>query len=202
MTPLRHACQIAALTLLAGCGALTKAAVPLDAYTLTPLAFDAADQSAGGHLVVELPTASGALASDRILVQPTRLQAEYLPKARWIDPAPVLVQNLLVASLQNTGAFGRVGRDGAGLTPDYVLLVELGALQAEVPPAGGSAVQVHVALTVTLVSEQDRRLIATRRFDQMATAASTDTPDLIPAFDAAMRQVLTGAVDWTLARSR
>ncbi len=57
-------------------------------------------------------------------------------------------------------------------------------------------------MTVTLVSEQDRRLIATRRFDQMAMSASTDTPDLIPAFDAAMQQVLTKVVDWTLARSR
>ena len=200
--PLRRTLWIAALTLLAGCSALTKATEPLDAYTLTPLVFDAQTQSSARHLVVELPTSSGALATDRILILPNPLQAEYLAKARWVDPAPVLVQNLLVASLQGSGAFRRVGRDAAGLTPDYVLLVELGAFQAEAPAPGVSATQVRVALNVTLVREEDRRLVASRRFDHTATAPSSAPLDLVAAFDTATRAMLTGVVDWTLAQSR
>lgn len=200
--PLRPTVWIAALTLLAGCSALTKASVPLDAYTLTPLVFEARAQTSARHLVVELPTASGALATDRILILPNPLQAEYLPLARWVDPAPVLVQNLLVASLQGTGAFRRVGRDGAGLTPDYVLLVELGAFQAEAPAPGVSATQVRVALNVTLVREEDRRLVASRRFDHTAMAPSAATLDLVAAFDVATRAMLAGVVDWTLEQSR
>ncbi len=200
--PLRRALWMAALTLLAGCSALTKAAVPLDAYTLTPLVFEARAQTSARHLVVELPTASGALATDRILILPNPLQAEYLPLARWVDPAPVLVQNLLVASLQGTEAFRRVGRDGAGLTPDFVLLVELAAFQAEAPVPGVSATQVRVGLTATLVREEDGRLIAARRFDHTAMAPSAATLDLVTAFDVATRVMLTGVVDWTLDQSR
>lgn len=198
--PLRQSLCIAAFALLGACGAMTKAAAPLDAYTLTPLPVSTTARANTRHLVVELPTSSGALATDRILIKPNPLQAEYLPKGRWVDPAPVLLQNLLVASLQNTGAFRLVGRDGAGLTPDFVLLVEVNDFQAEAPAAGVTQTLVHVALTITLVREEDRSLIASRRFDQSILAASTDTLELVTAFDTATRQLLTEAVTWTVNR--
>lgn len=196
--PLRHGFCIAALALLAACSAMSKAQAPLDAYTLSPLPVTDAANATSRHLVVELPTSSGALATDRILIKPNRLQAEYLPKGRWVDPAPVLLQTLLVASLQNSGAFRLVGRDGAGLTPDYVLLVEVNDFQAEAPAPGVTATPVHVGLTITLVREDDRSLIASRRFDHSMLAPSSDTLALVTAFDAATRQVLTDAVSWTL----
>ena len=184
-----------AVTLLAGCGAFGKASSPLDAYTLSPLPVTSGAASSR-HLVVELPTASGAVTTDRILIKPNALQAEYLPKGRWVDPAPQLLQTLLVASLQNSGAYRLVGRDGAGLTPDYVLLVEVNAFQAEAPAVKGQAILVRVGLTLSLVREEDQSLIATRRFDQTATAANSDALTLVSAFNAATQQVLAGAVGW------
>lgn len=187
------------LLLLAGCGALGTAQAPLDAYTLTPLPA-AQGQGAGQlHLVVDLPTSSGALATDRILIKPSPLQAEYLPKGRWVDPAPVLVQGLLVASLQNSGAFRLVGREDAGLTPDVVLLVEVNDFQAESAAEGTTVTPVRVGLTLTVLDAAEGRLVATRRFDAVATAATTDTLALVLAFDAATRAVLTKAVAWTIA---
>jgi cholesterol transport system auxiliary component len=190
--------QIAALTLLAACGAVSKAQAPLDAYTLSPLPVSARSHGSSRHLVVELPTSSGALATDRILIKPNALQAEYLPKGRWVDQVPVLLQTLLVASLQNSGAFRLVGRDGAGLTPDYVLLVEVNDFQAEAPLPDSPLTLVRVSLSITMVREEDGSLIASRRFDQTATATSADTLALVGAFDAATRQVLSDAVAWTL----
>ena len=112
--PVRQTLWIAALALMAGCGAISKASAPLDAYTLSPLPVSTPARATSRHLVVELPTSSGALATDRILIKPNPLQAQYLPKGQWVEPAPMLLQNLLVASLQNSGAFRLVGRDGAG----------------------------------------------------------------------------------------
>ena len=89
------------LTGLSGCAALTSvndASVELDAYTLAPLAV-VETPARSVHLVVQLPTSAGALATDRILIKPSALQAQYLPDGRWTDPAPVLVQTLLLASL-------------------------------------------------------------------------------------------------------
>lgn len=186
------------LVLLTGCGIFNKAAAPLDAYTLSPLAGNGAAHGSSRHLVVELPGSSGALATDRILIKPNALQAEYLPKGRWVDAAPVLVQTLLVASLQNSGAFRLVGRDAAGLTPDYTLLTEINDFQAEASVDGAKETPVHVALTMTLVREADGSLIATRRFEQTTMASSSDTLALVSAFDAATHAVLASATAWSI----
>ena len=192
--PLLFALALTALE-VSGCSVVSKASAPLDAYTLQPLAV-AQGQNGSRHLVVDLPTASGALATDRILIKPNPLQAEYLPKGRWVDPVPQLVQTLLVASLQNAGGFRLVGRDAAGLTPDFVALVEVNAFQAEAPPPGSTATLVRVGLRLSLLSAPDNRLVATRRFDATEVAASTEALPLVTAFDVATRQVLAAAVTW------
>ena len=143
-----------------------------------------------------MPTASGALATDRILIKPSPLQAQYLPKGRWVDPVPELLQTLLVASLQNAGGFRLVGRDGAGMTPDFVARVEVNDFQAEAPADGTHRTPVHVALTLTLLNEADRHLIGTRRFDATSVAANADALTVVAAFDAATRQLLAEAVTW------
>jgi cholesterol transport system auxiliary component len=173
----------------------------LDAYTLQPLAVAQA-ASGSRHLVVELPTASGALATDRILIKPSPLQAEYLPKGRWVDPVPQMVQTLLVASLQNAGGFRLVGRDGAGLTPDFVTLVEVNDFQAEAPAKGAKAAPVHVAVTLTVLDAAEGRLIGTRRFEATSVATSTGALSVVAAFDAATSQVLAEAVPWVNRTAR
>jgi cholesterol transport system auxiliary component len=168
----------------------------LDAYTLQSLAV-VQGQTATRHLVVELPTASGALATDRILIKPNPLQAAYLPKGRWVDPVPELIQTLLVASLQNSGRFRLVGRDGAGMTPDFVALVEVNDFQAEAAAPGLSETLVRVGLTVSLLAVSDHRLLATRRFAASALAPQAETLTLVSAFDSATRRVLADVVVWT-----
>jgi cholesterol transport system auxiliary component len=97
------------LALLAGCGALSslsKASEELDAYTLSPARGSGTPAAGRGHLIVELPSSAGALATDRILIKPLPFQAQYLPDGRWTEPAPALLQTLMVASFQNLGGFG------------------------------------------------------------------------------------------------
>lgn len=197
-------CLCLGLGALPGCSALTAvsgAAEPLDIYTLTP-ARPAPVTSNGKHLVVTPAAASGALMTDRILIKPNRLQAEYLPAGRWADAAPVLVQSLLVASLQTSGAFRLVGRDDAGLIPDFTVLADLREFQAEAPTAPGRSWTVRIGITVTLIDERDRRVLASRTLVQTATAPSDQTLTLVNAFDAAMVQILDSAVRWTVAETR
>jgi cholesterol transport system auxiliary component len=190
-----------ALCLLAGCGAissLSEAGKELDAYTLT--AVRAADGAAAGgrrHLIVELPTAAGALATDRILIKPLPYQAQYLPDGRWSEPAPELVQTLLVTSFQNLGGFRLVGRTGAGLMPDYTLMTELQEFQAEPVGADSEAVTIRVSAVLTLIRESDRRIVASRRVVAVETVASDDTPVLVAGFDRALQAVLRETVAWT-----
>lgn len=198
----RMVLKTGALSLLAGCGTLTKATEDLDAYTLSPLAGRGDGRSSNKHLVVELPTSSGALATDRILIKPNPLQAEYLPEGRWVDATPLLLQGLLVSSLQNSGAFRLVGRDSAGLVPDYRLLVEVSAFQAEIVATDVPATPVRVVLTMTLVRDGDGTLIASRRFDQTSLAPNRDALGVVAAFDEATGKVLSDVVSWVSRLTR
>jgi cholesterol transport system auxiliary component len=193
----RAAALVAALA-LPGCAAvssLSGAATPLDAYTLTPLA-GPGDARGSAHVIVDPPTASGAIVTDRILVKPNRLQAAYLPGARWTEPVPVMVQTLLVQSLQASGAFRLVGRQAMGLFPDNTVIGELRAFQAEPGPPEGPAYLIRIALTLTVIREADGALVATRNFEGSAGAPSDAALDIAAAFDAAMGGVLRGAVPW------
>lgn len=195
-----------ALPLLAGCAAvssLSNASAELDAYTLSPA--ERSDTATAGrrHLVVELPSAAGALATDRILVKPEPFQAQYLPDGRWSEPAPELVQTLLVGSFQNLGGFGLVGRTGAGLMPDYTLMTELQEFQAEPTSGEGAPMQFTIKVTtmMTIIRETDRSVVASRRFEATRTVTSEDTQVLVAGFDQALRSVLEEAVVWVVRQA-
>lgn len=192
------------LLALAGCGALgaaDEAAAPLDAFTLS--AIDGDDVAGTGlHIVVEMTEAAGALATDRILIKPNAIQAQYLPAGRWTDPAPVLMQTLLVTSLQNSGGFLRAGRNGAGLLPDYTVLSDLQDFQAEAAADGSLTWVVRVRFSLSVVRESDRRIIATQQFEATAPAGTDDTAALVNAFHTAVSQILGEGVSWVLAQTR
>ncbi len=196
----RFRAALLVLAFLSGCGALgavSEKTAELDAYTLSSYAPSNGSTGGSRHLVVELPTAAGAIGTDRILIKPLPVQAQYLPDGRWAEPAPALVQTLLVASFQNAGGFRLVGRDGAGLMPDYTLMTELQEFQAEpVGPTPGS-VTVRISAMMTLIRESDRRIIGSRRFSATAQGLSDETLAIVSGFDQALQTVLRDAVQWT-----
>jgi len=192
------------LTLVSGCGALSSlsdAGKELDAYTLSPVTGTGTATPGSRHLVVELPSSAGALGTDRILIKPIRFQAQYLPDGRWSEPAPALVQTLLIASFQNLGGFRLVGRTGAGLMPDYTLMTELQEFQAEPTGAGTANVTVKVSVMMTLIRESDRRIVASRRIAAIVPVGSDDTLAIVAGFDRALQTVLSEAHLWTKAQA-
>lgn len=184
---------------LPGCSALSavdSASDPLDTYTLSPLQAEPLRTGGDGHLVVELPTSGGELATDRILIKVSSRQAEYLPGARWSEPTPAMVQTLLVNSLLDQGGLRLVSRVGAGLMPDFTLMTEILAFQAELFDVTPATAQVRVSLQLTLIREADRAIAQTRRFESMASVPSDTTVALVAGLDAAMQSVLGDAVVW------
>lgn len=190
------------LTLLGGCAAistLNSASQSLPTYDLTNAAVPPSAQPGRSSrvLLVAAPTASSAINTDRIVIKPNVLQVAYLPDGRWIDAAPVHVQALLVRSIANSGAVGFVGGEAAGPVPDFVLLTDLQTFQAELGPDGKPA-RISVRMTLTLVHDIDRRLVASRTFEGSAPLASTDPLQVAVAFDSAMHAILRDATRWTV----
>lgn len=208
MQPFRSTTLVLILALLSGCGALSAvsdASARMDAYTLSPATRtegDAGAATGSRHLVVELPTSAGALATDRILIKPIPIQAQYLSDGRWTEPAPSLMQTLLVASFQNLGGYRLVGRTGAGLQPDYTLMTELLAFHAEPLGPSSTPLIIRIETMMTLIRESDRRILASRRFAATTIVATDDTRAVVGGFDNAMQTLLRDVVIWARAQAR
>jgi cholesterol transport system auxiliary component len=192
----------ALLPVLAGCsalGALSDASTPLDVYDLR--APEGAPVARGGPLasevIVELPTTSGVLDTDRIMIRPDALQAQYLPDVRWGDEVPVLLQTLMLRALENTGGLQYVGRRPLAGNGDYAIVTELVDFQAEVTGDGDSAI-VLIRMTSRIVRESNASIVASRTFISRAAAGSTETSTLIEAFNQASDQLLIQFADWAL----
>lgn len=192
---------IALMPALAGCsalGALGDATTPLDVYDLR--APEGAPVARGGPLardvIVELPTTSGVLNTDRIMIRPDSFQAQYLPDVRWGDEVPVLMQTLMLRALENAGGLRYVGRRPLAGSGDYAIVTELTDFQAEVASNGPGAT-VTIRMISRIVRESDASIIASRTFVTMASGDSTETPELIEAFDRASDRLLIEFVDWS-----
>jgi cholesterol transport system auxiliary component len=193
---------IAALLLAlgsAGCttvSSLNSAARTLDTYALNPLPPEVGGQSSGRLLFVAEPTAPGAIASDRIVIRPTPLEVALLSDGRWVEAAPAHVRSLISRSFANTGRFDLVSTSAVGPLPDFTLLTDIDAFEAQVLPAGGPPVRITVSMTLSVVRDADGRLVASRRFLRAADAAGTDAASVVAAFEAANRALLRDAVPW------
>ena len=193
------------MSLLSGCGAVTAisdAGAPKDVYTLSPVMAEKVPAPGNSHLVVELPTSAGAVATDRIQIKPVSYQAQYLPDGTWSEPAPTLLQTLLVASFQNMGGYRLVGRTGAGLMPDYTLMTELQEFHAEPVSTSSVPLTIRIGTMMTLIRESDRRIVATRRFSATTEVPADDTDTLVRGFESAMQSLLRDVVLWTRAQAR
>jgi cholesterol transport system auxiliary component len=189
-----------AAVLLAGCGAITsldRASTPLDAFELrAPATVPVARSSQGIEFTVELPSASGAIDTDRILVRPTPTQVQYLPESRWTAPAPAMLQSAMVETFLRSNAFRHVGRRPIGVSGDIALVTDLLDFGAEVR---GDGAVVEVTLVARLVREEDARITASRTFSRSVPIPDTSTPTILAGFEAATNAMLTDLATWVLA---
>ncbi|WP_171103071.1 MULTISPECIES: ABC-type transport auxiliary lipoprotein family protein [unclassified Ruegeria] len=194
------------LASLAGCtglDTLRQASKPNDLYLLTPKStFSSSLPRVQKQIVVAEPTATAAVNTDQIAIQPTPLQVQYLPQARWADRAPAIVQSLLVESFENSKKVSAVGRSTVGLRADYVVSPDLREFQGHVltNPDGSTYIQIKVRLNIKIIDEYEDKIIASASFEENVTSASDQTPDLVLAYDQALGGTMRDAVEWSIRR--
>lgn len=188
---------------LSGCAALSSlssASTPNELYVLTPKStFDPDLPSLRFQIAVQEPTATAAVDTDQIAVQPTPLRVQYLPSARWVNRAPLIVQALMVESFENSGKVPAVGSSSIGLRADFLIVTDIREFQATVPPANPDAsLQVDVRLNIKIVDAFSDRIIASRSFEEFVSAPSDTAQDVTIAFDDALGATLRDAVEWSI----
>jgi len=190
-----------AATAFSGCtalGVLDRAAVPLDVYELrAPDAAPVARGQQGIHFIVEVPSAGGAIDTDRILIRPAPSQVTYLPEGRWSEAAPVMLQTAMMETFLRANAFRFVGRRPLGAAGDVALVSNLTDFGAEVVPGTDGAV-VEMTLIARLVREDDAEVVASRTFTRAVTVPGTSTPAIIAGFEAVSDAVLSDLAGWVL----
>ncbi len=197
----RRIALVGALCSLGGCSAITSinaAAKPLNTYDLSPASGSQSGGRTSRTLLVALPQASAALATDRIMVKPDPASITYLPDARWSDEIPAVVQSLLIRSISQTGRVAYVGAVGAGPVPDKALLVRIDAFEITVSGAGLFTAKLDFDLTV--INDRDQRIVASRRFTQSEQIASDEPQAIVGAFQRLLNEMLPAMSDWTIGR--
>jgi cholesterol transport system auxiliary component len=205
---LRSLAAALALAALAGCtglATLKDVTEANDLYELTPVVdFDPALPETAAQIVVEEPAAVSAVDTDRIAVKPNPYQVLDLPKARWVDRAPLLVQAVLVESIENTGKVAAVGRRAIGLRANFTLLTELREFEAVMGPGEDPTFTASVRLTMKIVQEPDGLIVDSRSFAQQAVAQGVtrggEALPVVTAFDTALRRAASEAVEWSVRR--
>lgn len=189
---------LAVLVLLAACGDLLGVKrQPFTIYAPTyhaPTAAAAAP-AVGWQLVVETPQASEALNTPRIVVMPSPGVIEVYPGARWSDPAPALLRNLMLQGFAQSGRILGVGSSTGALNADYALAIDLQSFQAEIRSDGWHAV---IALQARLLDYRTSRVVAAKAFAVDTPFAARDTAAAFAAFEASVQQLVSELVDWTL----
>lgn len=186
---------------LSGCSAITAisdASKTLEVYELRAPEIQPAGRSFGLDVVIEEPTTSGALQTDRIMIRPDPLQAQYLPGVRWSETTPVMLQTLMLRSLEQSQALRYVGRTPLGISGDVAVLTELVDFQAEVAPDGETGT-VELRLISRVVRESDIRILGTRTFAARAILPSVEEAAVIAGFDQAASQLLSEHAAWVLS---
>lgn len=203
---MRLCAGIAVVALLTGCAGLSRlqsVATPNELYSLTPKStFSSNLPSLDQQIVVEEPSATAAVNTDQIAVLPTALRVQYLPRARWVDRAPLIIQELLIESFENSNRVPAVGSSAIGLRADYYIATDVREFQAIVPENVGpdAPLLVQVRLNFKLIDAEEDRIIGSRSFAEELPSASDDPADVAAAFDEGLGDVMRDAVEWSIRR--
>lgn len=195
--------SLALLGACTGLDTLRQASKPNNLYLLTPKStFSSSLPRVQKQIVVQEPTATAAVNTDQIAIQPTALQVQYLPQARWVDRAPLIVQALMVESFENSGKVAAVGRSTVGLRADYVIQPDLREFQGLVvsETENGTSIRVEVRMNIKIIDEFEDKIIASSSFREYVVSASDQTDDLVEAFDIALGKTMRDAVEWSVRK--
>jgi cholesterol transport system auxiliary component len=196
--PLARLVALLCCMVLGGCAALQLATrEPPQLYALTPKSsFAAGLPDVDARLAVEVPSATGGLNTPRIALKPTPTMLEYYAGGAWVDVLPVMVQTLLLESLDNSGAIDILGRDVVGVRANYALLTHIREFQAEYEGSGPP--QVRVRLQARLIQMPRRTSLSATSAEAVIRAENTSLPAIVRAFDEAFGKATKRLVEWTV----
>jgi cholesterol transport system auxiliary component len=187
-------CVCMAVMGLGACSVLQpKASTPPSFYALEytgPAATPASARgalSSGPTLVISPVRAASGFDSQRIIYLREPHKLEYFAHNEWIDSPARMLGPLMVASIEQTGAFRAVVMTPGSAGGELRLDTEIVRLQQDFQARPSS---VQFTLRVYLVEEKTRKVLAWRTFDAQVPASSDDPRAGVVAANRAVQTVL------------
>jgi cholesterol transport system auxiliary component len=145
-----------------------------------------------GAIAVARPRAPSSLDTERVAVHRPGLGFDYYLGLRWIEPAPEMLQRLLVATLATDGRFSATFAAPARVPVEYLLDVELRRFEADYADPE-AAPTVRVEAQFTLVASASRKRLASFTLESSETALQNRQGSVVAAFDRAVARMLLEA---------
>jgi cholesterol transport system auxiliary component len=163
-------------------------------FRLTPPAVEtAAGDRSSATLGIARPRTAPALDSASIAVVRPGQSFDYYSGARWIEPAPAMLQQLLVQTLASSGAYETVVSVPSRVNVEHLLDVELRRFEA-VADSEVAAPHIYVQMQVTLVDARHGKRLASAVAAADATATANRRDAVIDAFEQATSAALLEVV--------
>ena len=180
------------------CGTLRPAATPHPAFyslegtrdaapAAVPTTAPAAASSAAPTLIINPTHAAAGFDSPRIIYVRETHKLEYFAHSEWVDPPARMLAPLIVAAVENTGAFRAVVLTPSAAAGDLRLDTEIIRLQHEFRTQPS---RVRFTLRAYLVDDKTRRVLAWREFDAAVPAGSEDPYGGVVAANRAVQTIL------------
>jgi cholesterol transport system auxiliary component len=146
-------------------------------------------------LGVGRPRAAVSLDTERIaLVQPDS-RFDYFTGMRWSEPAPQMLQALIVRALQSGGRYEVVVAAPSRVPADLLLDLELRRFEAVYAP-GKEAPSVRVEVQATLVDPRQGHRVSSIVASSEASAAANRRGAVVEAFERATGEAVHALAAW------
>lgn len=184
------------LSSLFACSLLRPTETPATVYysldnarlaTPAPPMTGASPAAASPTLIINPPRAAAGFDSPRIIYLREAHKLDHFAHSQWIDPPARMLGVLLVAAIENRGAFRAVVLTPGGASGELRLDTEIIRLQHEFQT---SPSQVRFTLRAYLVDDKTRRVLAWREFEALASARSEDAYGGVVAANHVVQMVL------------
>ena len=187
---------------VSACVSLLPESEPVSVYRLS--APEPANFAGEDWVIVEIdtPNAPRGLAGDHIAILHDGVSLAYIQDARWISPAPQLVQALMIDTINAEDRHLAPTRADDGVRADYELRLDLQEFEAVYDRGPDTAPLVRVRLSARLVAEQGRRFAGARVVTVEVRAHANRTTAIVAAFDEAASGASREIADWTAERTR
>lgn len=189
---------LACLLMLPACGDILKTPEPLQTLAMHTINLDGplcASQTPV-QIIVNMPESRSGLNTDRIAMMQDEREIQYVRKYKWENTAPVMIQRMLVDTLNQSQCFIGAGSPNMGLTSPYRLMTEVMRMHYLYDSQTGKG-EVNVHLLITLVDMEKGLLIGQHNATGSSQNNFSDAIIFSEELEKTLNAVVREAVEWS-----